>query len=269
MVVGSALVPYPAISRAPRSNAAPPAPAAELDFSTIDSVQKAALLPSTNLELTNMTLGGLGATLYERVDTTATLVETIGNTTNANITYTSAVGSPTTRGEGVIGNAPVHETWSFNDQGKTIIDGTIGNSTEHVEWKYDIRGSSMDAVIGSIEIHKTGKTDPLNAAHTTWDGTILDRSTGKSTPLHEETYCEIDGDKGASGPVKRSHLQGTVGLADTQVNSSVTRFQRGIATTSDGDSKICGVPVGYTHILQMRQPERYWARTWPWPPVQV
>ncbi|MHB2019225.1 MAG: hypothetical protein ACYCW6_19930 [Candidatus Xenobia bacterium] len=224
-----------------------PAPAPpDIDFSTIDSPAKAAVLPALN-----------PVTLLTLVQTTAQAAQAgfglssaisgnLGASTAASMNYTMADPSTATlSGHGTFGAAAFQESYQFDPTQGLLISGQIGNSAESLKLSDGQDGTHIDGTIGSVAVHEvlTNGGDDQNPK-------ILIDGTLGGQKLHEELCNKPSSDPNGSPTL---HMEGTLGSQAITLDENVTAQQDNGATLS-ATGNIAGVAVNLQHSLQLQAP---------------
>jgi hypothetical protein len=229
---------------APPPGAAPTTPAPDIDFSVIDTPQKAMLLPAlaaNTFELllnTTSIAGTSGVTSFN-----AALSMTMGSATSAAIVHSDT--APTTltlNGQGTMGNAAFSETWQFNDQGLSI-QGTIGSSQENLMVTAGDDGLHIDGAIGSVEVHEllTVEGEDIDQK-LIWDGTV------GGEKIHQ-VRSYVDEGRG----LVHDHVEGSLGTLPISYDQHITSDDaNGISFATQG--QMAGVPVQTTQAFVFSYP---------------
>jgi hypothetical protein len=148
--------------------APPPAPApapeppscCDIDFSKIDTPEKAALLPALNPTAIVAVAAGIAASMSANSTAPVAVAFMLGANTPANLTCTLAPGGqiPSLDVTGKLGAADFHESWKVDEQAQALhIDGQIGESAEQLTVTADPRAqiAHVDGKIGDVEVHQT------------------------------------------------------------------------------------------------------------------
>lgn len=230
--------PEPRVNRETSKLVRPP----EMDFSVIDTAQKADLLPAMNVDIQDTTMLYIDAARRYNLNFACDLEQYMGkidNPTPARLHYTLPARTGTAQAEGTIGDTPIKETWTQAKDGTVTLSGFVGSTPENLVWSYDRKTLTwhLDGNIGTIEVHKSrhGK-EP-------WRGTV-----GDST-ITEEEKMDVDHDHVITG----LHLSG--GLQPPSGKSLATQVDSTLVTTPAGNclaarGTIVNVRVEYTHLTQ-------------------
>lgn len=130
-----------------------PASSPDIDFSTVDTVQKAALLPNLNW----LTLLDNSTTFYACNQVGFgfdwQMKMSVGDSTELSLQAHMDPKHPRMTVEGTVGGNRIHEVWSGS--GTVVhIDGTIGASPEKLTLKSIGSVVTLDGTVGAIEVHE-------------------------------------------------------------------------------------------------------------------
>jgi hypothetical protein len=129
----------------------------DLDFSTVDSVQEAAVLPALNPATFLLQLNAIASAEQGHESVAATLDMTLGQTTPAQVVYRmSDPDTASLEGKGSIGGQKVEDSWWYNDDaGGWSIAGIVGSSTEQMLLTESNNHSMfLRGDVGSIHVHE-------------------------------------------------------------------------------------------------------------------
>ncbi|MHB2015771.1 MAG: hypothetical protein ACYCW6_02380, partial [Candidatus Xenobia bacterium] len=139
----------------PSSPPGPTAPQPPIDFSTIDTPQKAALLPSLNATIGASLVQGMVRGMLGGETFSAALDLAFGNSTTGAVRFSmpddnSLAGTLS----GTLGSAAIQESWSVDAVAQTVtVQGTVGSSAEKLQWsRDDDSGWHMSGAVGSVKV---------------------------------------------------------------------------------------------------------------------
>ena len=199
----------PASTPPPESTPSTPPP---LDFTTIDTAEKAALLPSLNPATLMFAQNALAASTQNLEALNGALNATIDASTSAQIQYTIPDPQlPCMQMSGTIGGAPFQETWTPTTDGSGTVNivGNAGSSAENLQLTTASDGQHLDGTVGNLDIHYLIAQSPDNSQASIWTGTIGDRQMSELVSVRD------DGD---DNPVV--HQEGTLGKARVSLQAS-------------------------------------------------
>jgi hypothetical protein len=210
------------------------------DFTKIDTVQKACLLPALNSVVMSALYGSMtpGSALVS-----AALNMYFNGVTGASLNYSANPSANVLlQGQGQIGNAAFNETWTAQKDGSIQIEGTIGDSKELLTIKSDNRFWHLDGQVGSVEVHQRGFV-VLGPADRD-DRYVLD-GTLNDSPYHSSLYLRSPelvsyGYLETSGNSMR--LLGSPPMQDGSVGVSGQGFVGGTYVALNGTLNVPGPP---------------------------
>lgn len=226
-----------------RPNSAPPPRV--LDFSVIDTAQKAELLPVMNVEVNVFNLETMGASAAYKLDVNTDFEQYIGGLNRrpaeVGVQYSLHAGSNALQAQGTVGGVPLKETWTMAKDGTTTIVGTVGATPENLVWTFDRKthSSHLDGTIGNLQIHKTL---PRKG---TWQGTV-----GNAT-WSEDEKMDVDSDHAIVGLHATGQMQVPASPADGAPASLATQLDTMIVYTPSSALNVArgtlaGMPVQYS-----------------------
>ncbi|MHB2020010.1 MAG: hypothetical protein ACYCW6_23985 [Candidatus Xenobia bacterium] len=218
--------------------------AQDLDFSTIDTEQKASLVPSlmvlgeAAIAMNAATINAPdGPLLSVNCNLGAYLGKDDEGAVPVKMTYKMPHGATTMQASGTIGTTPVTETWTIDKNLQVHITGQVGSSPEDLIYGYDKASHTMrlDGKVGSIDIHQAGTPSGAPQFH---DGTV------GHLVSHEVTGWDIE-DGAITGEHTTGRLSGAPGDAGwvTQMDTYLISTPSTMAAASKGT--IADVPVRY------------------------
>ena len=217
----------------------PAPPVDSVDFSTIDSPTKAALLPLFNASALVNLLENLGDALDANQPLDCTLDGSIG-ATPLHGTFTMAdPSSATAEQQGTLGTVPYHETWLTDPaSGVITITGDIGATHEALTLAATDEATHIDGTIGTLAVHQsiTAEADSQSARFI-FDGTIGDQS------MHQVLTF-------APGPAHGLRFEADGRLGDAPIHVTSGRTVSEGVTRVEGQGVVLGTAVTFTE--QMR-----------------
>lgn len=243
----SSISPFrPAVSRPPAPSVKDDPPA-DPDFSTIDTPEKAAMLPSINPTTFLINAQGLTDAMQKSLALTTTLAMNIGQSTAVSLNYPVAdPNNPTMAGTGTIGSTNVTETWTKDPiEGTVTIAGTVGNSQENLSLTAGDDGTHMDGTIGTVDVHQIiYSTGAGSNARLVWHGTI----GGKSNHQEMSITDNVDG-------TQSLHVEGRLGDGGIVTDAKLTQSADQNTVNLTGQGNIAGTPFNsYAHSLTFAPP---------------
>jgi hypothetical protein len=163
--------------------------AGAIDFSTIDSAPKAALLPALNGASLAVMMATLQAEARWNVAVTSLQQTTLNNAMGAEVRCegTSSTSSEVSlTGSGNLGEVPIEETWTLHkDNGVLTVDGTIGYSHEALVLHDAGDGSQvLEGTIGEVAVHEVLRRSEGSMS---LDGTLNDVEHHQVLTINENT----------------------------------------------------------------------------------
>jgi hypothetical protein len=229
--------PAPAPAPEPQPEPAPaPAPTADIDFSNVDTPQKAALLPSLNGAAFLLTLNAISNAAQFGAGLTSSLQMTLGQATNADLSY-SLNADPNAfglNGSGTIGGNAFSENWAFNDQG-LLISGSVGNAQEALTVSQQDDGLHLDGTIGSVEVHEI-VNNSADGNGVVFGGTIGDQALNQTLTVGQ--------DESGNSTIQ---ARGTLGDAEINYDETVGQNDTGLSVTGQGS--VAGNALQINHTL--------------------
>lgn len=221
-----------------------PAPPPDIDFSTIDTPQKAALLPNVGFAAFVMNQNSLLAALQNGLDMKASVQMTVGGSTPMNLNYQYTNSKLQMQAQGTFGNVPVTETWTVDPEQLTMtITGTIGNTPENLVYaiKQGDATYHLDGNVGDIPVHEA--LDVPADTEMTCTGTLGDQ------PLNQTlTILNAGTQKPAT-----LHVEGTLGTAPILSDETVTSTAN-LQLNLTGQGNIAGTPMQISQSFTYSQP---------------
>jgi hypothetical protein len=227
----------------------PAPPSEELDFSTIDSAQEAALLPALHGPSLLVMLSALEAEAQWSVSLTSIQENTWNGSTHGFVRChgESGDGSQVTlRGEGTLGGVPLEEAWSLDrDNGVVRIDGTVGWSREALVMSDAHDGSRhLDGTVGEVEVHEVLRRE---------QGQLLIDGTLNGVEHHQALKINEDALPFAPPATFRDVIVagGSLGGAPLTLNVDAIYPPHMPVVTYEERGTIGGVGVESSHTLQI------------------
>ncbi|NDD27586.1 MAG: hypothetical protein EB084_04890 [Proteobacteria bacterium] len=227
----------------------PPAEGEAIDFSTIDTPQKAALLPALNGASLAVNLATLQAEAKWEIVVTSLQQATLNNAMGESVRMQGASSKDSVvslSGSGQLGEVPIEETWTLNkDNGVLTIEGTIGYSHESLELHGADDGTQvLEGTIGDVAVREVFRRD---------DGLLaLDGTLGG---VEHHQAVKIDEDRMPMQPplVFKDALvvDGMLGDAPITLHVDAVCPQHVPAVTYAGTGSIAGVAVESNQTLQI------------------
>ena len=233
----------------PPEGSEPPAEGEAIDFSTIDTPQKAALLPALNGASLAVNLATLQAEAKWEIVVTSLQQATLNNAMGESVRMQGASSKDSVvslSGSGQLGEVPIEETWTLNkDNGVLTIEGTIGYSHESLVLHGADDGTQvLEGTIGDVAVREVFRRD---------DGLLaLDGTLGG---VEHHQAVKIDEDRMPMQPplVFKDALvvEGTLGDAPITLHVDAVCPQHVPAVTYAGTGSIAGVAVESNQTLQI------------------
>lgn len=226
-----------------------PADGGVIDFSTIDSEQKAALLPALNGASLAVMMATLQAEAKWNVAVTSLQQETLNDAMGASIRCQGASTDSSEvllSGSGTLGEVPIEETWTLHkDSGVMTIEGTIGYSHESLVLHGADDGSQvLEGTIGDVAVREVLRRDE-GEMHL--DGTL--------NGVEHHQAVKIDEDRMPLAPPLVFGdvivVDGTLGSAPIRLNVDAVCPQHVPAITYAAHGSVAGVTVASNHTLQI------------------
>jgi hypothetical protein len=234
--------PTPAPAPAPT-----PAPTNDIDFSNIDTPQKAALLPALNAAAFLLNLNALSSAAQGGMALTSALTMTLGQNTQLSVNYQMAdPTAPALAGTGTAGSAPFTETWALDPTQGLTISGNVGGSAEKLALTQADDGSThIDGTIGGFAVHETVTAAADGSNGLVFDGTIGDQKLHQALNVNQPA-------NGSNGPTTIS-VNGTLGNDAITIDEQVTsQSQTGLSLSGKGS--IAGTPLTMTQTFAFAAP---------------
>lgn len=126
----------------------------DIDFSKIDTPEKAALLPVLNpAALVTVAFGVMRGMLHNNLYAPIPLQLSMGTSTFGNVTYQPASSPDSLSAQGQLGGAAFQETWTRDDNAHVIrVCGQIGASKEDLTIAQMDKGGAVSGKIGDIDV---------------------------------------------------------------------------------------------------------------------
>lgn len=169
--------PTPAPAPAP-APAPQPGPSADTDIASLNTPQKASLLPVLSPASLLLTMSAMSSAAQANVGLTSTLDVTVGDSAKESITYKLEQNPNyhtfTLSGKGTLGNTGAGEKWILSDKG-LLVNGSFGNAIdvklsgdsvevsfvpENINVKPGHGGLNIDGTIGGVDVKETVKVSP-------------------------------------------------------------------------------------------------------------
>lgn len=215
--------------------------ASDIDFSSVDTAQKASVLPSMN-PITAFVLDNALSTAAEFGSAVSCkMQETLGTSTAANLTYDiSGSDLKTMHAEGTLGAASFQETWTLDpDSGIVQISGSVGNSAEKLTLTDGPDGRHVDGTIGTVAVHQVITQQQGDLIRYVWDGNVADRKN------HQEMTIMSDAQQ---NPIM--HVAGNLGDAAVSLDATSTHGSDWWGMSGQGN--VAGIAVSGTVNLQFK-----------------
>jgi hypothetical protein len=209
---------------APTPTPAPPA-APDIDFSKIDTPEKAALTPALNPAIIVAAAATFAASMGGNGAMATAVQLAMGSSTTGSLNYTvfadQATQSVGLKGAGMLGDQPFAETWTLNTQNQDPsqpilnITGTIGNNAENLAVSVDQQAQviKIDGNVGDVDVHHniTFRQGPNGD-----NPTVIVGGTMGGVALYEELAAVVD----QSNP-NQAGLNITGTLGDKNISNSL------------------------------------------------
>lgn len=236
----------PAPAPAPTPAPGPTDPTPDIDFTNVDTPEKASLLPALNATSLLITVQALSDAGQGGLALTSALQMTLGQSTQANVNY--QMSDPSTlsmSGTGTYGNAQFSENWAINpNDGSLSITGNVGNSQQALKMTGADDGTHIDGTIGSMDVHEVITTQgDGDDAKLVWDGTV----GGKT--IHQELSIKPDANQ---NPVV--HVEGKLGDAGISTDATATSSADQNTLNLNGQGTIAGNAIQYNHSITFATP---------------
>jgi CARDB len=239
---------YPAgthpVAQPPQASPAP-GTAAELDFTHIDTAQKAAVLPALIPPMMLTTLAGMAYASQDRDSYDVGIQMSLGQASTANLSYHMSADPQhhELRGEGSFAGQATQESYLLDGSGYHIT-GHLGSNDEQLSVTGAEGNRTLAGTVGSVPVQAAIVGNP-DGNGSTLDGMF------KGVPVHE-VLTQLPVPNG----LPTLHLEGHVGNEPVLADETITiGDQEGIVLHVDG--VIAGVPVHYEHsVLTTQEPSR-------------
>lgn len=239
------------VRRLPVDGEPPPTPSegGPVDFSTIDSPGKAALLPALNGASLLVMLSALRAEAQWNVSLTSFQETTWNDATHGTVRChgeSSNSSKVSLSGEGTLGEVPIEETWTLDkDNGVVSIEGTIGYSHESLVLADSDDGTQhLDGTVGDVEVHEVLRRSD---GHLLIDGTLNDVESHQALKVNEDampfepplTFNDV------------ITVDGSLGNAPITLNADAVYPPHMPVVTYEERGAIGGTTLQGTHTLQI------------------
>jgi hypothetical protein len=208
-----------------------------VELSSIDTPQKASLLPSLNGPIISMLYGAMnpGSTLLA-----ADFAMRLGSQ-DGEVRYQSD-GSGAMVGSGSLAGEAFSEKWTLAADGGADIQGRIGSSDERLHVRSDANFFYIDGQVGSVEVHERGfnVTGPTDVQQRyVFDGTL------GGLPSHTEIYRSSVG----------MTTYGYLGGQGSETTFNATPSADGTLITVNGSGVVAGTALNVVAALQVKPPD--------------
>lgn len=226
--------PAPAPSPAPPTD---PPTTYDIDFSKMDTPQKAAVMPSLNPAVVATIANGVFASMAANQLMPINIQLALGASTPATLQYNlvPADKGVSIAGQGQIGGVPFQEKWTVDEKGQAFhLDGTLGDAKECLTLTVDQKTNAahVDGKIGDVEVHQTlSQGGTSQNPYLIADGTLCAGSNSKdAVALHQEVKLD------PSNPNQpRLTVNGNLGDKPIQVVVTETATDKSMVVHGEGN----------------------------------
>ena len=216
--------------------------AADIDFTQIDTPQKAALVPSLQPSVFLATMNAMANASGHLASLAASLQMQLGQATEVNVSYAMPAGTGPVQmfAQGKVGDQDLVETWSLDSTGLHIT-GTIGANQEDLTVTQTDKGLAIQGQVGTVVVRETVKPS-LSQEGVEFNGYFDQKA------VHQVMTQGV-----APNGLPEFQVRGYVGCKDTDlVESTVLQTYGGVKMQGQGE--VASTPILLEHSLELSLP---------------